>query len=126
MCDLSGRLFDVPPVTMGDHVRRRVVQKEPAWRIAPANPLTPSHDPTTHIGTSLEGREPRQQAPRARSDRVFSVSEHVWVSMGTGRVDRWKFGSLRCAISRCPGEGNTRSDAPTWRRQCRRAKNTLE
>ena len=63
MCDLSGHLFDVPPVTVGDHVRRRVVQIEPAWRLAPANPL--------HIDTSLEGREPRQQGPRARSDRVF-------------------------------------------------------
>ena len=81
-------------MTVGDHVRRRVVQKEPAQRIAPGYLLTPSHDPTTHIGTSLEGREPRQQAPRARSDRVFTVPEHVWVSMGTGRVDRWKFGSF--------------------------------
>ena len=34
MCDSSGRFFDVPPLTVGDHVRRRVDQKEPAWRIA--------------------------------------------------------------------------------------------
>ena len=80
-------------MTMGDHVRRRVVQKEPAWRIAPADPLTPSHDPTAHIGTSLVAREPRQQVRT-------SLGEH-------GEI--WFF---CCAIRRCPGEGNTRSDVP--------------
>ena len=29
MCDLSGRLFNVPPVTMGERVRRRIVRKLP-------------------------------------------------------------------------------------------------
>ena len=94
MCDLSGCLFNVPPVTMGERVRRRFVRKLPVWRAAPANPPTPSRDLTTHVGTSLEGRAPRQPTPRVRSDRVISVSEHVWVSMETDRIDRWRFGSV--------------------------------
>ena len=31
LCDLSGRLFSVPPVTMGDRVRRRIVRKLSVW-----------------------------------------------------------------------------------------------
>ena len=73
MCDLSGRLFNVPPKTLG---RRRVVRKLPMWRPAPANPPTPSCDVNTHVGTSLEWRAPRQRTPRVRSDRVISVSDH--------------------------------------------------
>ena len=53
MCDLSGRLFNVPLVTMGELVRRRIVRKLLVWRPAPANRPTPSRDLTTHIGTSL-------------------------------------------------------------------------
>ena len=94
MCDLSGRLFSVPPVTMGERVRRRIVRKLLVWRVAPANPPTPSRDLTTHVGTSFQIRNPRQQTPRARSGRVVSVSEHVWVSMETDRNDRWRFGSV--------------------------------
>ena len=94
MCDLSGRLFSVPPVTMGERVRRRIVRKLPVWRAVLANPPTPSRDLTTHLGTSFQMREPRQQTPRAWSDRVVSVSEHVWVSMETDRIDRWRFGSV--------------------------------
>ena len=44
MCDLSGRLFNVSPVTLGERVRRRTVRKLPVWRLAHANPLTPSRD----------------------------------------------------------------------------------
>ena len=94
ICDLSERLFSVPPVTLGERVRRRIVRKLPVWRAAPANPPTPSRDPTTHVGTSFQIREPRQQTPRVRSDRIVSVSEHVWVSMETDRIDRWRFGSV--------------------------------
>ena len=64
----------------------------PVWRAAPANPPAPSRDPATHVGTSSHVREPRQQTPRVRSDRAVSVSEHVWVSMETDRIDRWRFG----------------------------------
>ena len=60
MCDLSGRLFNVTPLTMGERVRRRIVRKFPVWRPAPGNPPTPSRDLTAHIGTSLERRAPRQ------------------------------------------------------------------
>ena len=90
MCDLSGRLFNVPSVTVGERVRRRIVRKLPVWRPAPANPPTPSRDLTTHVGTSLE----RRRTPRVRSDRVLSVSDHVWVSLETDRSDRWRFGSV--------------------------------
>ena len=54
MCDLSGRLFNVPPMTLGERVRRQIVRKLPMWRPAPANPPTPSRDLNTHVGTSLE------------------------------------------------------------------------
>ena len=121
MCDLSGCHFNVPPVTVGERVRRRFVRKLPVWRAAPANPPTPSRDLTTHVGTSLEGRAPRQPTPRVRSDRVISVSEHVWESMETDRIDRWRFGSVVAL-----GEGRTRFDAPGWWRLCRRAKGTFE
>ena len=94
ICDLSGRLFNVPPVTMGERVRRRIVRELPVWRPAPANPPAPPRDLTTHVGTSLERRAPRQRTPRVRSDRVISVSDHVWVSMETNRIDRWRFGSV--------------------------------
>ena len=94
MCDLSGRLFNVPPVTLGERVKRRIVRKLPMWRPAPANPPAPSRDLTTHVGTSLERRAPRQRTPRVRSDRVISVSDHVWVSMETDRIGRLKFGSV--------------------------------
>ena len=87
MCDLSGRLFSVPPMTQGERVIRRIVRKLPSWRPAPANPPTPSRDLTTHVGTSLERRAPRQRTPRVRSDRVISASDHVWVSMETDRID---------------------------------------
>ena len=93
MCDLSGRLFSVPPVTMGERVRRRIVRKLPVWTAAPANPSAPSRDLTTHVGTSFQMRNPHQQTPRVRSDRVVPVSEYVWVSMETDRNDRRKFGS---------------------------------
>ena len=42
----------------------------------------------------LERRAPRQRTPRVRSDRVISVSDHVWVSMEIDRIDRWRFGSV--------------------------------
>ena len=64
------------------------------WRPAPANPPTPSRDLTSQVGTSLERKAPRQRTPRVRSDRVISVSGHVWVSMETDRIDRLKFGSV--------------------------------
>ena len=73
MCDVSGRLFSVPPVTMDERVRRRIVRKLPVWRAAPANPSAPSRDLTTHV-------DPRQQTPRVRSDRVVPLFEHVWVT----------------------------------------------
>ena len=94
MYELSGRLFSVPLVTMGERVRRRIVRKLLVWRAAPANPSTPSRDPTAHVGTSFQMREPRQQTPRVRSDRVVSVCEHVWVSVETDRIDRLRFGSV--------------------------------
>ena len=81
MCDLSGRLFNVPSLTLGERVKRRIVRKLPMLRPAPANPPTPSRDLTTHVGTSLERRAPRQRTFRVRPDRVISVSNHVWVSM---------------------------------------------
>ena len=93
-CDLSGRLFSVPPVTMGERVRRRIVRKLPVWRATPVNPAAPSRDLTTPVGTSFQIRKPRQQTPRVRSDRVVSVSDHVWVSMETDRIDGWRFGSV--------------------------------
>ena len=77
MRGLSGRLFNVPSVTMGERVRR------------PANPPTPSRDLTTHVGAS-----PRHRTPCVWSDREISVSDHVWVSMETERIDRWRFGSV--------------------------------
>ena len=94
MCGLSGRLFNVPPITLVVRVKRRIVRKLLMWRLAPANPPTPSRDLTTHFGTSLERRAPRQRTPRVRSDRGISVSDHVWVSMETDRIDRLKFGSF--------------------------------
>ena len=81
MCDLSGRLFSVPPVTTGERVRRRIARKLLVWRLAPASLPAPPRDLTTHVGTSLERRAPRQRTPRVRSDRTISVSDHVWVSM---------------------------------------------
>ena len=57
-------------------------------------PAAPSRDLTTPVGTSFQIRKPRQQTPRVRSDRVVSVSEHVWVSMETDRIDRRRFGSV--------------------------------
>ena len=94
MCDLSGRLFSVPPVTIGERVRRRIVRKLLVWRAAPAHPSAPSRDLTAHVGTFFQMRNPHQQTPRVRLDRVVLVSEHVWVSMETDRNDRWKFGSV--------------------------------
>ena len=94
MYDLSGRLFSVPPVTMGERVRRRIVRKLPVWQAAPAKPPPPSRDPTTHFGSSFQMRDPRQQTPRVQSDRVVSVSQHVWVSVETDRIDRLRFGSV--------------------------------
>ena len=88
------RLFNVPPITLGERVRRRIVRKLPMWRPAPANPPTPSCDLNTHVGTSLERRAPRQRTLRVRSDRVISVSDPVWLSMESGRNDRWRFGSV--------------------------------
>ena len=73
MCDLSGRLFNVPLVTMGERVRRRIVRKLPVWRAAPANPPTPPRDPTAHVGTSLLLREPRQHASRTVGSSCFCV-----------------------------------------------------
>ena len=61
MCDLSERLFNVPPMTLGESVRRRIVRKLPMWRPAPATPPTLSRDLTTHVGTSLERRAPHQR-----------------------------------------------------------------
>ena len=46
MCDLSGRLFNVAPMTLGERVKRWSVRKLPMWRPAPANPPTPSRNPT--------------------------------------------------------------------------------
>ena len=94
MCDLSGRLFNAALITVGGRVKRRIVRKLPMWRLAPANPPAPSRHLATHVGTSLERRAPRQRTPRVRSDRVISVSDHVWVSMETDRIDRLKFGSV--------------------------------
>ena len=82
MCDLSGRLFNAALITVGERVKRRIVRKLPMWRLAPANPPAPSRHLATHVGTSLERRAPRQRTPRVRSDRVISVSDHVWVSIG--------------------------------------------
>ena len=121
MCDLSGRLSNVPPVTMGERVRRRIVRKLPVWRPAPANPPAPSRDLTTHVGTSLE----RRRTPRVRSDRVISVSGHVWESMETDRIDRWRFGSVVALPDDALVRG-ARGLMPAWRRLCRRAKNTFE
>ena len=67
-----------------------------------------------------------QHTPRVRSDRVVSVSEHVWVSMETDRIDRWRFGSVVALPDDALVRGSTRFDAPTWRRLCRRAKDTFE
>ena len=52
MCDQSGRLLNVLPVTMGERVRRWIVRKLLEWRPAPANPPTPSRDLTTHVRAS--------------------------------------------------------------------------
>ena len=62
------------------------------WRPAPANPPTPSRDQTSHVGTSLERRAPRQGTPRTVGSSDF-CAHHVWVSMETDRVDQWRFGS---------------------------------
>ena len=43
MCDLSGRLFNVSPMTLSERVKRRIVRKLPVWRPAPANPPTHCH-----------------------------------------------------------------------------------
>ena len=75
MCDLSGRLFNVLPMTLCERVKRRTVRKLPFCRPAPANPPTTPRDLTTHVGTSLERRAPRQRTPRVRSDRVIPVSD---------------------------------------------------
>ena len=84
MCVLSNRLFNVPPMTLGERVKRRIVGKRPLGQPAPANTHTLSRDLTAHVGTSLEGRAPRQRTFRVQSDREISVSDYVWVSMGTG------------------------------------------
>ena len=94
MCDLNGRLFNVSPMTLEEHVKRRTVRKLPTWRSAPANPPALPRDLTTPVGTPLGMRAPRPGTPHVRSDRAFSVSDYVWVSIETGRVDRLKFGSV--------------------------------
>ena len=94
MFDLSGRLFNVPPMTLDEHVKRRTVRKLPTWRSAPVNPPALPRDLTTPVGTPLGMRAPRPGTSHVRSDRAFSVSDYVWVSMETGRVDRLKFGSV--------------------------------
>ena len=94
ICDLSGRLVNVPPMTLGERVERRIARKIPTWRLVPANPPTLSRDLIAHVRTSLEGRAPCQRTLRVRSDRAISVSDYVWVSMETGRVDRLKLGSV--------------------------------
>ena len=94
MSDPSGRLFNVPPVTLGERVKRRSVRKLPMWRPAPANQPTLSRDLTAHVGTSLERRAPRQRTTRVRSDRAISVSDYVCVSMEIGRINRLNFGSV--------------------------------
>ena len=53
MCDLSGRLFNVPSVTLGERVRRRIVRKLPMWRPDHVNPPALSHDLAAHVDTSL-------------------------------------------------------------------------
>ena len=95
MCDLSGRLFNVPPVTLGERVRRRIVRKLPLWRPAHVNPPALSHDLAAHVDTSL-GRS----APHVHEHPVCEWIERclcltvVWVSMETGRIDQLKFGSV--------------------------------
>ena len=62
-----------------------------AWRNVPAVLSAPSHNLTTHVGTSFQIRTTRQRTPRVRSDRVVSVSEDVWVSVKADRIDQWRF-----------------------------------
>ena len=56
VCDLGERLFNVPPVTLGERVKRRIVRKLPMWRPAPANPLrkesTTSANASRTVGSS--------------------------------------------------------------------------
>ena len=59
--------------------------------------LTHYRDPT--MMCDLSGRlflllRIHLQTPRVRSDRVVSVSEHVWVRVAADRIDRWRFGSV--------------------------------
>ena len=72
MCDLSGRLCNVPLVTLGERVRRRMVRKLPMWRPAPVNSPALSRDLTAHVDTSLGRSAPRLRTPRMRSDRAMS------------------------------------------------------
>ena len=125
VCDPNGCLSRILPVTLDERIRRQIIQRPPAWRTVLAVLSAPSHNLTTQVGTSFQIRTTRQQTPRVRSDRVVSVSEHVWVSMKADRIDQWRFFSC-CSVRRCLGKGGTRSDAHTRRRSCRCAKDTFE
>ena len=94
MRDLSGRLFNAPPVTLGERVWRRIVRKLPMWRSAPVNPLALSRDLGGHGDTSLGRSVPRPPTPRVQLDRAMSVSDNVWVSMEIGRIYQLKFASV--------------------------------
>ena len=125
MCVLSGRLFNVPPITLGGLVKRRIARKLPMWRPAPSNSPTPSRDLTTHVDASLERRAPRQRTSRVRSDRMISVSDHFWVRMETDRIDRLKFGSV-VALPDDVLVSGTRALSPAKCRLCRRSKDIFE
>ena len=87
VCDPNGCLSSVFPVTLDERTRRQIIQRLPAWRTAPAVLSAPSHNLTTHVGTSFQIRATRQQTPHVRSD----CAEHVWVSMKADRIDQWRF-----------------------------------
>ena len=65
MCDLSGRLYNIPPVSLADRVKRRIVRKLPEWRPSPVHPSALLHHPETSVGTSRERRVSRWQTPRS-------------------------------------------------------------
>ena len=79
VCDPNGCLSSVLPVTLDEGIRRQIIQRLPAWRTVPAVLSAPSHNLTTHVGTSFQIRTTSQQ------------NTHVWVSMKADRIDQWRF-----------------------------------
>ena len=81
MCALSGRLFDVPFLTVGDRVRRRLVGELALWRPPSINPSELTHHsiPTPPV-SPLKRRSLAWSFP-VRDGRLDLGLGRVWFSM---------------------------------------------